>query len=144
MMKSKKILSLILALMLTAAVAFSACSATGTSSAPVSSGQQLTSTELGEGKTTFNLQVVESDGKQTDFVIHTDEKTVGAALLKLDLIAGEESEYGLYVKTVNGVTADFDKDKTYWAFYIDGEYAMTGVDSTDITAGATYALKIEK
>ena len=59
------------------------------------------------------------------------------------LIAGEDSEYGLYVKTVNGVTVDYDTDGKYWAFYVDGEYAATGVDSTDITAGATYTFKAE-
>lgn len=56
---------------------------------------------------------------------------------------GEDSEYGLYVKTVNGVTVDYDQDGKYWAFYVDGEYAATGVDSTDITAGATYTFKAE-
>ena len=80
---------------------------------------------------------------ESHFEIHTDEKTVGAALLSLGLIAGEDSEYGLYVKTVNGVTVDYDQDGKYWAFYVDGEYAATGVDSTDITAGATYTFKAE-
>ena len=75
--------------------------------------------------------------------LSTGEKTVGAALLSLGLIAGEDSEFGLYVKTVNGVTVDYDKDGKYWAFYVDGEYAATGVDSTDITAGATYTFKAE-
>ena len=58
-------------------------------------------------------------------------------------VAGDDTEYGLYVKTVNGVTVDYDTDGKYWAFYVDGEYAATGVDSTDITAGATYTFKAE-
>ena len=69
---------------------------------------------------------------------------MGAALLELGLIAGDDSAYGLYVKTVNGVTVDYDTDKQYWAFYINGEYAMTGVDSTEITEGAEYSFKVEK
>ena len=60
----------------------------------------------------------------------------------LDLIAGEEGSYGLFVTTVDGVTLPSDGDQ-YWAFYIDGEYASTGVDQTEITAGASYALKAE-
>lgn len=100
--------------------------------------------EKGTGATTFTFVVTLADGATTTYTIHTDKKTVGAALLELELIAGEESTYGLYVKTVQGVTADYDTDKTYWAFYIDGEYAMTGVDQTDIKAGATYTFKIEK
>ena len=79
----------------------------------------------------------------TAFQIHTDKTTVGDALVELGLIEGEESEYGLYVKTVNGVTVDYDTDGKYWAFYVDGAYAQTGADSTEVTAGATYTFKVE-
>lgn len=100
-------------------------------------------TVLGEGETQFSFVVVDADGKETAFDIHTGKETVGEALLELQLIAGDDSEYGLYVKTVNGITADYDTDGTYWAFYIDDEYASTGVDTTDITPGSTYAFKVE-
>ncbi len=99
---------------------------------------------LGQGSTTFTLAITFGDKTEKQYLIHTDKQTVGDALLELGLIAGEESEYGLYVKTVDGVTADYDVDGTYWAFYIDGAYAVTGVSGTDITPGATYALKVEK
>lgn len=101
-------------------------------------------TDIGEGNTEFAFEVVLEDGTTTLYNVHTDEKTVGAALLGVNLIAGDDSEYGLYVKTVDGVTADYDKDGTYWAFYIDGEYASTGVDSTDVVPGSTYSFKVEK
>lgn len=100
-------------------------------------------TVLGEGQVQFNFEVTDKEGNLTAFEIHTDKTTVGEALVELGLIAGDESEYGLYVKTVNGVTADYDVDGTYWAFYIDGEYAMTGVDSTDVAEGAIYSFKCE-
>ena len=87
---------------------------------------------------------MDNAGNETKFEIHTDEKIVGDALVKLELIAGETGDYGLYVKEVNGIKADYDVDGTYWAFYINGEYAMTGVDVTDITEGATYSFKVEK
>ena len=89
-------------------------------------------------------EVQGADGKTVTFTVNTDEETVGAALLKLGVIAGDDSEYGLYVKTVNGETADYDTDGTYWGFYINGEYAMTGVDATTLEAGATYAFRVEK
>ncbi len=98
---------------------------------------------LGEGATEFTFTVVDAEGNEVSATIATDETTVGAALQKLGLIAGDDSEYGLYVKTVNGTTVDYDKDGKYWAFYIDGEYASTGVDSTDVTAGSTYTFKVE-
>lgn len=92
----------------------------------------------------FTFKVTDASGKETDFTISTDKKTVGEALLEENLIAGDDSEYGLYVKTVNGVTLDYDKDGMYWAFYENGQYASKGVDSTEVTAGAEYAFKAEK
>ena len=100
--------------------------------------------ELGEGQTAFTFKVVDDEGQETVFAIHTDKKTVGEALVDLNLIAGTVESYGLYVKTVNGVTVDYDTDGKYWAFYINGEYAMTGVDSTEIAEGAEYTFKVEK
>jgi len=99
--------------------------------------------QLGEGSTVFLFTVVDQEGGETSFEIHTDKETVGEALTELGLIAGEEGEYGLYVKTVNGITADYDKDGVYWAFYINGEYAATGVDATAVTEGDSYSFKVE-
>ena len=107
-------------------------------------GKDSAVTELGQGAVSFDFSVVDKDGNETKFVIHTDKETVGDALLENDLIAGEESEYGLYVKKVNGIVADYDVDQTYWAFYVNGEYAMSGVDSTKIEAGAEYSFKVSK
>ena len=96
-------------------------------------------TEVGEGSKTFTLKV-EVEENSVTFTVHTDAETVGEALLELGLLAGDESQYGLYIKQVNGMTADYDVDQTYWAFYINGEYAMTGVDTTPITEGEIYSL----
>ena len=92
-------------------------------------------TELGEGSKTLVVRV-EVEENTVTFTIHTDAETVGQALLDLGLIAGDESQYGLYIKQVNGMMADYDIDQTYWAFYINGEMAMTGVDAADVEAGA--------
>ena len=101
-------------------------------------------TVKGEGATVFYFNVVDGEGNTTKFEIHTDATIVGEALISLGLIEGEDGAYGLYVKKVNGITADYDIDGTYWAFYIGDEYGMTGVDMTEITPGATYAFKVSK
>ncbi len=98
---------------------------------------------IGKGETSFNLTVTDADGNETEFTVNTDKKTVGDALIELDFISGDEGQYGLYVKTVNGITVDYDKDGKYWAFYVDGEYAMAGVDTTEIDENVTYAFKVE-
>lgn len=94
-------------------------------------------------KVTFTFTVTDKDGNSEDFTISTDKATVGDALLAEGLIAGEAGAYGLYVKTVNGITADYDTDGTYWAFYVNGEYASKGVDQTEVVEGAAYAFKVE-
>ena len=99
---------------------------------------------VGEGKTQFDLMIVDLEGNDTILEINTDKETLGEALLEYGIISGEDSEYGLYVKTVNGITADYNVDQTYWALYIEGEYATTGIDSTKIEAGKTYSLEISK
>ena len=99
--------------------------------------------KIGEGETHFDFSVTFADGSEKNYCVYTDEDNIGAALLGVELIAGEDSAYGLYVKTVDGQEADYDKDGHYWAFYIDGEYAMTGVDSTPIEDGKAYAFKYE-
>lgn len=101
-------------------------------------------TVLGEGAKQFSFSVTDADGIVTNFEIHTDKAIVGEALEELTLIAGDEGPYGLYVKRVNGITLDYDKDGMYWAFYINGEMAMSGVDSTEITEGSVYSFKAEK
>ncbi len=148
----KRFMSLALCIVLIAAVALftSGCNDTGSnasSSAASSSAASVVEskpTVLGEGKTEFTFTVTNSKGEKTEFEIHTDEETVGAALLELGLIAGEDSAYGLYVKTVNGETIDGDKDNKYWSFLIDGEYAMTGVDTTSIEQGKVYSFEATK
>lgn len=124
----KKITALLLTLMML--LSFSAC---GETEAPKTNGETVE----------FTFTVVDAEGKEETFQITTDKKTVGEALLEEGLIAGEEAEYGLYVKTVNGITLDYDTDGKYWAFYVDGEYGITGVDETEIVPGTTYTFKAE-
>ena len=99
---------------------------------------------LGEGENQFTFKVVDKEGNETVFFVNTDKKIVGEALLDLGLIEGEDGDFGLYVKKVNGILADYEITKTYWAFYVNGEYAMSGVDTTTIENGAEYSFKVEK
>ena len=95
------------------------------------------------GTVSFTFTVTDTDGKETSFDITTDKTTVGEALEAEGLISGEEGPYGLYVKTVNGITLDYEKDGKYWAFYVNGEYGSAGVDVTEIQPGETYSFKAE-
>lgn len=144
----RKLLSFILCIVLIAAMALFAtgCSDKKPAETPQTEATEATQAsapteviEKGEGKTAFNFEVTDLDGKTTKFLVKTDKTIVGEALLEVGLITGEEGPYGLMVSAVNGDTADYNKDKAYWAFYTNGEYATKGVDSTEIDPTATYA-----
>ena len=92
-----------------------------------------------EGDKTIVLEVVHKDGSTKDFTIHTDAETLRAALEQEEgLIAGSESEWGLMVETVDGETADWNVDQSWWCLTKDGVMLDTGVDSTMIADGDHY------
>ena len=99
--------------------------------------------EIGEGAVTLKVKVV-VDNKEITLTVHTDKENLGAALLEYELVSGDESEYGLYIKSVNGIEADYDKDQAWWAISKDGEMLMTGADSTPIADGENYELTYTK
>lgn len=140
----KKLFTILLCVLLVASMVFGITGCKNKAPAEPTAATMAEGKTLGKGKTEFTFTVVDGEGKSITSTVKTDKTTVGEALVELGLVEGEQSEWGLYVKTVNGVTADYDKDGTYWAFYINGEYAMTGVDATDIEAGATYMFQVEK
>ena len=93
----------------------------------------------------FKFQVTDLDGTKKEFEVKYDEeKTVGEALTNEGLISGEEGQYGLMVDTVDGQKYDYNEDGAYWLLYINGEYAMTGVDSTPIKDGEIYSFVVTK
>ena len=122
-----KILSLILCFVLVAAIALIGSGCNGNAN-PDSAVEKE-----------FTFTVTHSDGTEKNFELKSEKKTVGEALIDEGLISGEKG----MVYTVDGETVKYEDDGKYWAFYIDGEYAMTGVDSTDITEGSDYAFKVE-
>ena len=142
----KKMLSLFLCVVLIAAMALftTACDGNYILNLLGYVGNVEGGTEAPVAKMSFTFIVVDKNGNETTFNISTDKTTVGEALLAEGLIEGEPGAYGLYVKKVNGIVADYDIDQTYWAFYINGEYAFTGVDATPVEEGATYSFKVEK
>lgn len=135
----KKIISLLLVFVMAFSLAACGTAQTGDGTITMDDGKTY-----GEGANEFTFEVVDAEGTKITATIKTDKTTVGEALEELGLIAGHDTEYGLYIDTVNGTTLSWDTDKMYWGFYIDGEYALTGVDATDIVAGSTYTIQAEK
>lgn len=92
---------------------------------------------------TFTLEV--NDGSNTTTETYTtDEANLGDYLTEAGIINGDEGEYGLYVKEVNGIKADYDTDGTYWKLQVNGEDSQVGVDSVEIEDGDIYSWILSK
>ena len=100
-------------------------------------------TQLGSGEKTVTVKV-EAGNNSVIFTIKTDAQVLGDALAEHNLLDGEMGDFGLYIKKVNGMTADYDKDRTYWGFYKNGEYMLTGIDGTYFEDGECYELVLSK
>jgi len=131
-MKRKALISLFLVVVL--CTVLSACKNNGAEEALWSEAVYTENTELGKGEKTFYLDVTAQD-KTVTFTIHSDKEKLGEALKENRLIEGEKGAYGLYVKKVNGIKADYDENKAYWGLNKNGESMMTGVDGAEFKSG---------
>ena len=137
----KKIVSLLLIFIVV--LAFVACKNEAKQDSLWANATYTNDTVLGEGEKVLTVKV-EAEGKSVIFTVKTDKTTVGDALMEHSLISGDQGDYGLYIKYVNGIKADYDTDKAYWGFFKNGEYMMTGVDTTEFESGQQYELVYTK
>ncbi len=98
---------------------------------------------FGSGDKTFTLKVVAGD-RYVTFTVNTDKENLAEALLEHKIVEGEDGAYGLYIKEVNGILADYDVDQSYWSFEIDGEAQMSGVSDTKLCGGESFELVYAK
>ena len=96
--------------------------------------------ETQQGDKTITVTVVNKESEK-DFEINTDAEMLRGALEEIDLVQGDESEFGLFVKTVDGYTAD-DAAQEWWCFTKGGESLMTGIDTTPIADGEQYEITL--
>ncbi len=89
---------------------------------------------------TITVAVTDDTGKTTEYPVTTCFDNLEGALIDSGFVSGELGAYGLYIKTVCGITADYDTNGAYWAMYRDGEYLMTGAADTPIADGEHYEL----
>ena len=90
-----------------------------------------------KGGKEITVNIDHLNGDDTSYTISTDEEYLRGALEQEDLIEGTESEYGLYVQTVDGETADESKQE-WWGYSVNGEFAELGVDSQPVADGDGY------
>lgn len=89
---------------------------------------------------TISVTVIHGDGSQKDFSIGTNEEFLRGALEQEKLVEGDESEYGLFITSVDGEAADSAAEQWWCICDGDGTMLMTGVDTTPINDGDVYQI----
>jgi len=86
----------------------------------------------------ITVNVVDKDGRTTTLTYKTTARTLGEVLTADGLV--KCSEDGMYIETVNGVTADWETDGAMWMLKRNGDVALLGIDSIKLSDGDVYEL----
>lgn len=99
-----------------------------------------------EGSKGISIEVVDDKGESKSYDIKTDAEFLRGAMEETEglTFSGDESEYGLMVTEINGVTADYNVDGAYWAFYVNGEYCQFGIDEQPVTDKDAFKIEYTK
>ena len=109
----------------------------------ISSSNSCSGSNLFEFRTkNITIEVIDNEQKSTVYELNTDAEFLRDAMEEAEGLefTGTESEYGLMVESVNGVVADFSVDCSYWGFYVDGEYCMSGIDTQPVENGQAFQI----
>ena len=94
-----------------------------------------------KGDKSIVVEVVHKDGESKEFSYDTDAEYLRDVLEPAGLIAGSDSEYGMFVETVDGYTADSSNEE-WWCFTKDGEMLNTGVETTPVADGDHFEITL--
>ncbi len=92
-----------------------------------------------EGAKALTVTVVHGDGSEKVFDIHTDAEYLAEALLENEIVEDNQTEWGLYILTADGETAD-EAAQEWWCLTKGGEMSMYGASETVIADGESYEL----
>ena len=95
--------------------------------------------ETTAGAKEINIVVVHADQTEKSFTYQTDAEYLADVLLEKELVDGEMGSYGLFIKTVDGETADDSKQK-WWCITKGGEQVNSGADALPIADGDQFEL----
>ena len=93
------------------------------------------------GAKKLDITVVHGDGSEKKFDIATDAETLDVALVENGIVEDNQSEWGLYILTADGETAD-ESAQQWWCITKGGEMLPTGASDTVIQDGEAYELTL--
>lgn len=96
-----------------------------------------------EGEKSVTIQVLDDKKNLTSYEINTDAEYLRQAMEQCQGLTfiGSEGPYGLVLLTINGVTADYDKNQAWWSIYVNTELGNYGVDQQPVNDGDIFCLQ---
>lgn len=95
--------------------------------------------EIGTGAHSVQIEV-KIGNKSVTLDVKSDKDNLADILTESGLAEGDVTEYGLYIKKVNGISADYDADGAYWSLCKNGEITSVGASEITISNGEHYEL----
>ena len=94
------------------------------------------------GSKSITIEVVDNQAARVTYSLTTDAQFLLQAMEEAEglTFSGEEGPYGMMIHTVNGVTADYNADASYWSFSVNGEYCNYGVSEQPVSDGDAFAI----
>ena len=94
------------------------------------------------GSKDITIEVINKAQESTLYEVSTEAEYLRQAMEEADGLTfeGTESDYGMMVNTVNGETADYSVDGSYWSFYVNEEYCNYGIDSQPVADGDAFKI----
>lgn len=88
------------------------------------------------------IQVVDDVQSVTDYELKTDAQYLQQAMEEAQGLTFDYTEgaYGASVHTVNGLRADYELDKAYWGFFVNGEYCSYGISQQPVEDGDVFQI----
>ena len=143
-------LSAVLAVCLLAGCGASASStASSAASSVASSGASGAASSVAsapaDAQATVEFTVTGADGSASSVLLNVaDGEKLSTALAEAGIISQEEADAG-FVTTVNGETADYNKDQAWWCLTdATGEMTTVGVADIELHDGDSYAFTYTK
>lgn len=93
-----------------------------------------------QGSKSITLKVLNQEQQTSEYQVQTDAEFLRQAMeeAKGFTFEGEEGDYGFTLYTINGETHNWNEDGSYWAVYVNEEYAQYGIDSQPIEDGDVF------
>ena len=102
---------------------------------------QMNKPETVTGTKNIDVIVIHADQTENTFSYETNAEYLGEVLLENELAEGDITDYGLFISTVDGETADNSKQQ-WWCITKGGESVTTGADNLPIADGDCFELTL--